>query len=477
MKTVSNFHPSWSQEQCEKVKKTRLALLAKKVAGARMQAETALARAEAVVGSADADSTVLDSSCTEAPSTRRTAMRTSVRKPRLMPLPKPWADKSADEIMKTCGPKKTSHLYDIAWERFQEFRGSSAADEPDEHDYLKYFDYLREGREFKASTLWCTYGKLNSVHQRKYGKKLQLWPRIKLLLNGYQQGYERKTASIFTLDQIKAALQLPHSNSKWVMWKAVTATAYCGGLRGIEARSITQGNVHIDEEGKGIWMSYYQGKQKGEVKKNRFLVPFGEPVCFGTHVRRYLDLLRQSLPDLNEEDPLFLRPTKSGFCTQPMGENQLGNIGKQLAKELGLPNPSTFTGHCFRRSAATAAASNGATSVMMKGQFGWVQEATALKYIDVTNERPIKMAEIMTGAKITPQVKDITTKPMAQGGPVTTPSMPSGTPDGSIAALALKMASTLSLSNLVSSATVTMESPSGEKISIHVHGSHFNINN
>ena len=245
MKTVSSFHPSWSQEQREKVKKTRLALLAKKVAATRVQAETALARAAAVVGSTEADSAAgvtaadsaadvttvdsADSSGTEPRSTRRTAMRTSVRKPRLMPLPKPWMDKSTEEIMKTCGPKKTSHLYDIAWEKFQEFRGSSAADEPDEHDYLKYFNYLREGREFKASTLWCTYGKLNSVHQRKYGKKLQLWPRIKQLLNRYQQGYERKTASIFTLEQIKAALQLPHSNSKWVMWKAVIATAYCGG--------------------------------------------------------------------------------------------------------------------------------------------------------------------------------------------------------------------------------------------------------
>ena len=31
-----------------------------------------------------------------------------------------------------------------------------------------------------------------------------------------------------TQEQIKAALQLDHSDNKWVMWKAAISTAYCG---------------------------------------------------------------------------------------------------------------------------------------------------------------------------------------------------------------------------------------------------------
>ena len=57
----------------------------------------------------------------------------------------------------------------------------------------------------------------------------------------------------------------------------------------------------------------------------------------------------------------------------------LGSIGKEVAKELGLEHPDTYTGHCFRRSSATEAANKGATSVDLKRHFGWVGEQTALK--------------------------------------------------------------------------------------------------
>ena len=164
----------------------------------------------------------------------------SRRKPRLMPVPKPkmipqrkpWVEKSAAEIMGSAGPQKTAHLYDIAWAKFEEYRGVS--DEPCEDDYVKYFHYLHEAKEFKSSTLWNTYAKLNSVHQRKFGNRLQLWPRLKMLLKRYNQGYKRKTASIFHLEEIKRALLLGNSSSMWIMWKAVVATAFCGGLRGCE---------------------------------------------------------------------------------------------------------------------------------------------------------------------------------------------------------------------------------------------------
>ena len=150
------------------------------------------------------------------------ATRAAQRKPRLMPLPQPlmpksskWVSKSAEEIMNAAAPLKSAYRYDQEWKKFEEFRGNS--DEPGEAEYLKYFDYLHEGKEFKASTLWKMYGILNSNHQRKYGRRLQYWPRLKKLLNRYNQGYVRKTASIFTRDEVKQALLLDYSTAKWVI--------------------------------------------------------------------------------------------------------------------------------------------------------------------------------------------------------------------------------------------------------------------
>ena len=142
------------------------------------------------------------------------------RKPRLMPLPvmpKPnqWVRKSTEEIMNGAAPLKSAYRYDQEWHKFEEFRGNS--DEPGEEEYLQYFDYMHESKKFKASTLWKMYGILNSNHQRKYGLRLQYWPRLKKLLNRYNQGYIRKTASILSLEEVKQGLLLDHSTPKWVI--------------------------------------------------------------------------------------------------------------------------------------------------------------------------------------------------------------------------------------------------------------------
>ena len=128
-----------------------------------------------------------------------------------------WKRKAAGDILKKLGPKKTGHLYDIAWEKFEKFRESTGA--PEEEDFIQYFDYLREGRKFKASTMWNTYAKLNSCHKRRYGKALKEWPRLKMQLETYEHGYERKTASIFTLEQIKQALLIDENSPKWILRK------------------------------------------------------------------------------------------------------------------------------------------------------------------------------------------------------------------------------------------------------------------
>ena len=140
---------------------------------------------------------------------------------------------------------------------------------------------------------------------------------------------------------------------------------------------------------------------------------------------------------------------------------------------------------------------------MMKGQFGWVQEKAALKYVDVTKERPTKMAEILTDSKVPKQKPSPISPQQAQVGVVQGARVPV-VPDASIDELATKFEGALNLTSLghVSQpgqdgktthgtlalalgvlgstgvpATVTLAAPSGENISIKVEGSRFQISN
>ena len=279
-------------------------------------------------------------------------------------------------------------------------RGVSVA--PTEDDYVRFFYYLRHAKNYVVSSLWSWYSRLNNGHQRRFGTRLQQWPRITNMLKGYASGYQRKSASIFTREQMEQALQVENFSPNWILWKAVVSVAFLGGLRGIELRSVTFGNVNIDNQ--GVWVDYAQAKRKGEEKMNGFLIPFnrGEPhLCFATRVTNYRDKLLESFPDIQPQDAFFRRALKNKFSQKEViGRTAFGKIGKKIAAELHLNNPEGYTGHCFRRSAATEAANNGATTTDLKTGMGWENERTALQYIERTKNQKRRMSTLLTGRNL-----------------------------------------------------------------------------
>ncbi len=88
---------------------------------------------------------------------------------------------------------------------------------PTEDEFIYYFYYLRHTMNFKASTLWSTYSRINNNYQRRYGLKLQTLSRLKHLLKQFSVGYERKTAQILTLDQLCEDFRSPrhHQNGHY----------------------------------------------------------------------------------------------------------------------------------------------------------------------------------------------------------------------------------------------------------------------
>lgn len=207
------------------------------------------------------------------------------------------------------------------------------------------------------------YSRLNNCHQRKFGSKLQKWPRLSNQLKSYEAGYVRTTAKIFSRQEIYQALQLNLTTPYWILRKCAITLAYSGGLRCIELKSIKYGNVTQDDE--GIWVKYVQAKQRGEQKDNRFLVPFernNPQLCLASRVVTYLRGLEQSHPNLKADEDLFKQCLKDGFGKHSMGKNVLAQVGKEVATQLGLDVPEKYTGHCFRRSYATEAANQGGNS-------------------------------------------------------------------------------------------------------------------
>lgn len=74
---------------------------------------------------------------------------------------------------------------------------------------------------------------------------------------------------------------------------------------------------------------------------------------------------------------------RNGKCVrQVIGKNKIGEVPKVIATFLNLPDPKTYTGHCFRRTAATLLSDSGASVQMLKQLGGWRSESVALGYVE-----------------------------------------------------------------------------------------------
>ena len=98
-------------------------------------------------------------------------------------------------------------------------------------------------------------------------------------------------------------------------------------------------------------------------------------------------------------------PSKSSgghrFVNHPMGVNFLYNIGKDVAKHLGLQDPQTYTGHTFRRSSVTAAVDKGISSKQLQRHYGWDTENTANRYIAASEEGARNVSKVFSNTSST----------------------------------------------------------------------------
>lgn len=63
-----------------------------------------------------------------------------------------------------------------------------------------------------------------------------------------------------------------------------------------------------------------------------------------------------------------------------VGINTMAKMASGIANKLGLENATAYTGHCFRGSAATNMAENGASDQQMKSLCRWRSEKMADTY-------------------------------------------------------------------------------------------------
>lgn len=97
---------------------------------------------------------------------------------------------------------------------------------------------------------------------------------------------------------------------------------------------------------------------------------------FYKKVKKYVSLR----PEEPFSENFFIQYRKGKCVQQNIGRNTIGATPQHIASYLDLPNSKRYTGHCFRRTAATLLSNSGANTTMLKQLGGWKSTAIAQGY-------------------------------------------------------------------------------------------------
>lgn len=298
-------------------------------------------------------------------------------------------------------PKKTRKRYIKEYEAFTIWRKTKNVCGVNEDILLCYLTEL--SKKFAPNSLWSkismlkTYLKLHYNvdisrlvlrHVVCYYYKFSLcsyrYGKVFTLLRRKSECYKPKKAKVLTTEEVTKYL-LEASDKEHLLGKVITVFGIFGACRREELLVLRVDN--IEDTGRFLIVTLEGTKNKSSRK---FIITEDDTVFQGCSLYRKYAALR---PSGLENQRAFV-DYRNGKCTrQFVGIHKIGRIPKQIAQFLNLDEPEKYTGHSFRRSAATMLVENGGDLLTLKKFAGWKSSAVAEQYVEESISKKIKISK------------------------------------------------------------------------------------
>lgn len=206
--------------------------------------------------------------------------------------------------------------------------------------------------------------------------------RIEKLLQNKEKKYVAKKSTIFTRADIRSFCQSA-PDGDFLHMKAIFWTAINGFMRKSEITNLCMEDLEEIENGYKILI------RKSKTGPRSFIMT-GDSALY---LKKYLTIRGQKT-----SNRVFLRFKKNQVANAPIGINTIGKMPYYIAETLKLPQPNLYTGHAFRRTAATWAVESGMSLLDLKNVGGWASDTVAQGYIAESLVTKRKIALIMEDA-------------------------------------------------------------------------------
>lgn len=131
-----------------------------------------------------------------------------------------------------------------------------------------------------------------------------------------------------------------------------------------------------------------------KTKKDRsFIILPSENLNLLDVIRKYINLR----PKIIVHSRFFVNYVKEKCTVQPVGIHKIGSVPSIVAKFLNLPNSSSYTGHCFRRTSASLLANSGGSMSEIMRHGGWRSASVAEGYVEESESKKINVATKILG--------------------------------------------------------------------------------
>ncbi|XP_074030226.1 uncharacterized protein [Leptinotarsa decemlineata] len=292
--------------------------------------------------------------------------------------------KKAEQARKSLIPSKSEAVYQKEYKIYLDWltRKNVMPKDVTETVFLAYFQELSE--TYSPNSLWTKWSMLKSMVTIHEKRDITKFNELQAFLKRKSKSYKpKKSAVLSPKDVIRFLKDAP--NDIHLLHKVVLIMGYFGGCRSQELLNMKISDI---EDRDSVMVVNVRESKTGVSKK--FTVVDEKEFSALPLLRLYMSLRPKGI------ERFFLSFRQNKCTSQPIGKNMFGKIPSKIAMYLGLPNSSSYTGHCLRRTSATALANAGATMTNLKRYGGWKSSTVAEGYLEDSIELRNKTARMLS---------------------------------------------------------------------------------
>ncbi|CAG9772940.1 unnamed protein product [Ceutorhynchus assimilis] len=239
------------------------------------------------------------------------------------------------EESKAILPEKSKSVYQRAHGNFTNWCTQKNVETITENVLLAYFS--EKSKNYKGSSLWTFYSMLKSTIFVERGLNIGKFGNLISFLKSKAGSEKPKKSKVLKKEEVTRFIKSAPDDT-FLMAKVALILGIYGGCSREELTNLQVDNIQDCESVLIVTLQ----------KSCRTFTVVNNEQNFLKYYRKYAGLRPKDV-----QHRRFFLNYRNGKCSsQPVGKNTFGSMPTKMAEFLGLPEPSLYTGHCFRRTSS-----------------------------------------------------------------------------------------------------------------------------